>query len=56
MTICRFNETLNKEFKDKVQAINSSLEMPPYLVDSVSLIESNASLGICKKIKTWELS
>lgn len=55
MTICRFNGNVSKGFRNKISEINNKLQLPKYLIDSVSLIEANASLGYCKLLKTWKL-
>lgn len=55
MTLVRFNSPLSSEYHNKIEEISQSLALKPYLVDSVSLITSNASLTRCNKIKTWRL-
>ena len=55
MTICRFNEKPSKKFVEKVKERNEILAFDPYKIDSASLIEANASLGMRKNIKKWEL-
>ncbi|MFZ2206894.1 MAG: hypothetical protein WA061_06105 [Microgenomates group bacterium] len=42
MTVARFSATPNDLFREKVEEISASLNLPSYSVDSVSLITGNA--------------
>lgn len=55
MTLARFNSKPTPKFISKVADISNSLELPPYLINTVTLIKTNASLNYCQKIKTWKL-
>ncbi|MCX6732759.1 MAG: hypothetical protein NTV98_04430 [Candidatus Roizmanbacteria bacterium] len=50
MTLARFSTIPSHEFKEKVEHLSSHLKLNPYIVDSVSLITSNA---VMKKRKEW---
>lgn len=55
ITLVRFVKPINDEFKEKVEAVSSSIKMKPYEIGPVSLITANA---VCKKlevIETWRL-
>lgn len=55
MTLVRFNSKPTPKFISKVAQISNSLEFPPYLIDTVTLIKANASLNYYRKIQTWKL-
>lgn len=55
ITLVRFTSPLTEEFSGKLKQLSQQITLEPYLVDSVTLIKSNASLFTCKKLKTWKL-
>lgn len=56
MTLARFNSKLSQKFIAKVNEISDSLNFPPYLIDTVTLIKTNASLTNCLRLHTWKLN
>jgi len=55
MTLCRFNIEPSEKFKEKVQEISKSIKLAPYLINTVTLLTSNAVLERKKIINTWSL-
>ncbi len=55
VTLARFQKPIPDEFKMEVEKISKSLAIEPYVVDSVTLISTNAAITICRKIHTWSL-
>lgn len=55
MTIARFRTLPPLDFINKVDYISSHLDLKPYIVDSVSLITSNAVMKKLYEYKKWVL-
>lgn len=54
ITLARFTHVSDK-FKEKVQELSENISFPPYTVDSVSLIISNAVLKKRQILQSWNL-
>ena len=55
MTLVRFTKQVEESFREEVMKISSQLQFEPYMVDSVTLVQGNASLHKKKIINTWML-
>lgn len=55
VTLARFNKPVSPLFRQKIADLSSSINMPPYVVNSVSLIACNAVLSKCHTFRTWPL-
>lgn len=55
VTLARFSKPVSQEFKEMVEKISREVKIKPYLVDSVSLVTSNAVLKNLHVISTWGL-
>ena len=55
VTLARFNKPVSQEFKDLVEKLSKGVNLEPYLVDSVSLITTNAVLKKLHVINSWKL-
>lgn len=55
MTLVRFTTPVTAAFRDMVVQLSSQIHFEPYLVDSVSLVQGNATLSKKNIIHTWML-
>lgn len=55
MTLVRFTEPLTREYLDRVKELSDNIHIDPYIVDSVTLLTSNAVLNDKKIIGHWQL-
>jgi len=55
MTLIRFTKPIDTAFRNEVLNISSQLQFKPYIVDSVSLVQGNATLSNKNIIQTWKL-
>jgi len=55
ITLARFSKPISDEFRKKVMALSKGIKIDPYIVNSVSLLTTNAVLHDPKIIGTWKL-
>jgi len=55
MTLVRFVEPVSQEFKQTISVLSDTLRFDPYVVDSVSLVSTNAVFYNPKIFGTWKL-
>jgi hypothetical protein len=56
ITLARFNKPPTEEFKQEVQKLSSTIDLKPYLVDSVTLATASAVFLNRQIIGTWNLN
>lgn len=54
MTLARF-PSISKKFRQKVEELSSQVKIPPYKVDTISLVTGNAAFTNLNIINTWKL-
>ncbi len=55
MTLVRFNSQLTARYKLKIKELSSKINIKPYIIDSVTLLTSNAVLKKRKILGEWGL-
>ncbi len=55
MTLVRFNSQLTTSYKLKIEELSSKININPYVIDSVTLLTSNAVLKKRKILGKWNL-
>jgi 2'-5' RNA ligase len=55
ITLARFNKPLTKSQIKKIKELSNQINFKPYKVDSISLIQANASLFKLKLLSHWQL-
>jgi 2'-5' RNA ligase len=55
MTLVRFTDSLSEEFIQKVDVLSKKINIDPYVIDSVSLITSNAVMKKRTLVNAWQL-
>lgn len=55
MTVARFSNPLSEAFKQRVYDLSSTITLPPYEIDSVSLLTCNAVFKKRTLIDSWNL-
>ncbi len=55
VTLARFNSPLSQDFIEKISELSSNIVIPPYTINSVTLVTGNASLKIRKIVGGWNL-
>jgi len=55
ITLARFDSLVIKEFKEKVEELSQHISIPPYVVNSVSLVTGNAAMKNKQIVGEWNL-
>jgi hypothetical protein len=56
MNLARFTKPITREYKDKVLELSKNINFKPYIIDSVTLLTSNAVLKKRNIVGTWNLN
>lgn len=55
MTLARFNSPPTQKFKEKIEELSSNIHIPPYTINSITLLTANAALKKQRIIGNWNL-
>lgn len=55
ITLVRFTQPIDSSFQEEVAGLSHQVHFEPYVVDSVTVVQGNASLHKKKIIHTWQL-
>lgn len=55
ITLARFSKPISDKFKKKVEVLSNKIKFDPYVVDSVTLVTTNAVFHNPQVIGTWKL-
>lgn len=54
ITLARF-PSVSEKFRQKVEELSDKIKIPPYKVDTITLVTGNAAFANLNSIKTWKL-
>lgn len=55
VTLARFSKPIRNKFREKVEDLSNKIKFDPYVVDSVTLVTTNAVFHNPQVIETWKL-